>query len=352
MTTEVDVVVIGAGQAGLSSAYFLSRSGMDHIVLDANPGPGGAWRHRWPSLRLSKVHGIHDLPGLALAHADPDRPASEVVAAYFESYEHEFALPVRRPVAVKAVTDLGTRLLVSTDDGDWSARAVVNATGSWDKPFWPHYPGDFRGRQLHTVDYVGPAEFAGQRVVVVGGGSSAVQALAEIAEFAAMTTWVTRRPPRWHEGPFTIKDGRAAVARVAEAVAVGRPPESVVSVTGLTLTPDVVEARDRGILQRHPMFDRLTSDGVSWNDGKHVQADTILWVTGFRAALDHLAPLRLRTPGGGIVMTGTRVAKDTRVHLVGYGPSASTIGATRAGRAAVAEIRALLRGQELITSAG
>jgi hypothetical protein len=73
-----------------------------------------------------------------------------------------------------------------------------------------------------------------------------------------------------------------------------------------------------------------------------MDADVILWATGFRAALDHLAPLRLREPGGGIAVDGTRVIKDPRVHLVGYGPSASTIGANRAGRTAVRDIRALL----------
>lgn len=61
MTTEVDVAVIGAGQAGLSSAYFLRRAELDFVVLDANPGPGGAWQHRWPTLRLGGVHGIHEL---------------------------------------------------------------------------------------------------------------------------------------------------------------------------------------------------------------------------------------------------------------------------------------------------
>jgi cation diffusion facilitator CzcD-associated flavoprotein CzcO len=90
------------------------------------------------------------------------------------------------------------------------------------------------------------------------------------------------------------------------------------------------------------MFDRITPDGVAWDDGRHVDADVILWATGFRPAIDHLAPLRLRGPGGGIRMEGTHAAADPRVHLVGYGPSASTIGANRAGRAAVRDIRRLL----------
>ncbi len=90
------------------------------------------------------------------------------------------------------------------------------------------------------------------------------------------------------------------------------------------------------------MFDRIEPDGAVWADGRFIEFDTILWATGFRAALDHLAPLGLRGPRGGIAMDGTRVAADPRVHLVGYGPSASTIGANRAGRAAVREIRELL----------
>ncbi|WP_436495452.1 FAD-dependent oxidoreductase [Actinokineospora sp. HUAS TT18] len=343
MTTEVDVAVIGAGQAGLSSAYHLRRVGMDFVVLDANPGPGGAWRHRWPTLRLGRVHGIHDLPDFPLGERDPTRPASEVVADYFGAYERAFDLPVLRPVAVHSVTDDG-RLLIDTDRGVWSARALINATGTWDKPFWPHYPGqsDFLGIQLHTANYRGPEDFAGKRVVVVGGGTSAVQALLEIAPFAAATTWVTRRPPVFHEGPFTEEHGRAAVARVDEAVRAGRSPASVVSVTGLGLTPEVVEGRRTGVLDRLPMFDRIVPTGVTWADGRFIEADMILWATGFRAALDHLAPLRLRGPGGGIVMDGTRVVADPRIHLVGYGPSASTIGANRAGRAAVNDLRKLL----------
>ncbi|HEY1174608.1 MAG TPA: pyridine nucleotide-disulfide oxidoreductase, partial [Phytomonospora sp.] len=101
-------------------------------------------------------------------------------------------------------------------------------------------------------------------------------------------------------------------------------------------------AREAGALERLPMFDRITPDGVAWDDGRTIDADVILWATGVRASLDHLAPLRLREPGGGIRMDGTRVVADPRVHLVGYGPSASTVGANRAGRVAVKEIRELL----------
>ncbi|GHB54716.1 oxidoreductase [Streptomyces xanthochromogenes] len=346
---DVDVVVIGAGQAGLSGAYHLRRAGLepgrDFVVLDHAPRPGGAWQFRWPSLTYGKVHGMHALPGMELTGADADRPSAEVIGAYFAAYEDAFGLRVHRPVDVRAVRegDAG-RLLVETSEGDYATRALINATGTWDRPFWPRYPGQetFRGRQLHTVDYPGPGEFTGQRVIVVGGGASGTQHLMEIAEVAADTTWVTRRPPVFREGPFDEDAGREAVAMVEERVRLGLPPRSVVSVTGLPLNDAVRAARARGVLDRLPMFDRITERGVVWNDGRSVEADVILWATGFRPVIDHLAPLRLREPGGGIRIEGTRAVKDERVHLVGYGPSASTIGANRAGRSAVREIERLL----------
>ncbi|WP_309114123.1 FAD-dependent oxidoreductase [Saccharothrix sp.] len=339
----MDVVVIGAGQAGLSAAYFLKRAGLEHVVLDADEGPGGAWRHRWPTLRMATVHGIHDLPGMPFAEPDPTAPANEVLPAYFADFEQRNGIDVRRPVHVHAVRNEGDLLKVETDKGDWLTKALVNATGTWTRPFWPRYPGQelFKGRQLHSSQYKGPEEFAGKRVIVVGGGTSAVQQLLEIATVAT-TTWVTRREPVFRDEPFTPEVGRAAVALVEERVRNGLPPRSVVSVTGLSLTPQVRQALEDHTLDRKPMFARITENGVVRPDGTTQEADAILWATGFRAALDHLAPLGLRGPGGGIKLDGTEVVGDPRIHLVGYGPSASTVGATRAGRAAAKSLKDLL----------
>lgn len=357
-------VVIGAGQAGLSAAHHLKRLGVaPFVVLDANDEPGGAWQHRWASLTMHDVHGVADLPGMPLGAVSPEARANVVVPAYFARYEQAFALPVVRPVRVTAVTpvddDPDGVLRVETTRGVWLTRAVVNATGTWDTPFRPYYPGidTFRGRQLHTVDYTGPDELSGQRVVVVGGGASAVQILGELAH-VARTTWVTRTEPVWRTDEFDTNAGREAVARVEERVAQGLPPRSVVSVTGLMLRPQEQEAAELGAYERRPMFSRIEPDGVRWPDGSFEQADVILWATGFRPSVGHLTPLRLRTEHGGIRLrapydqhTYTTSTADPRIHFVGYGPSASTIGANRAGRAAARAVAEQLEASRRTTAA-
>jgi cation diffusion facilitator CzcD-associated flavoprotein CzcO len=350
------VVVIGAGQAGLSAAYHLRRAGLtpfeEYVVLDGAPGPGGAWQFRWPSLTLKTVNGVHDLPGMEFAETlepgtNPDRvPASVAVPEYFAEYERRFDLPVQRPAKVSVVCDRIEHFSIEIGTDVVHTRGIINATGTWEQPFVPRYPGmeTFTGRQMHTKNYRTAEEFRGKHVVVVGGGISAVQLLDEISTVTT-TTWVTRREPVWLDRDFTPEVGREAVAMVENRVRRGLPPGSVVSVTGLILTPSLAAARDRGALRRLPMFDRVTPSGVEWNDGSAVGADVILWATGFRSALDHLAPLHLRGPGGGITMTGrlaTQVERNPKIHLLGYGPSASTIGANRAGRAAVQELLPLV----------
>ncbi|TDN93137.1 NAD(P)-binding domain-containing protein [Microbacterium sp. BK668] len=352
----VDVVVIGAGQAGLSAGYHLRRRGFlptgdaapgdgTFVVLDANERPGGAWQHRWASLRMGTVNGIHELPGFPVPPADPAAPSRDILPAYFADYEERYGLGVQRPVEVRAVRreddDPGGRLLVQTDRGTWAARHVINATGTWTRPFWPHYPGRhrFRGLQLHVADYASADEFAGKRVVIVGAGVSALQLLDEISRVGD-TVWVTRREPQWIDDEFDIPARVAAIAGVEARVREGLPPGSVISVTGMHWTPWARAARERGVLTRHPMFTSIEEDGVRMPDGSFEPADVILWATGFRAAIDHLAPLRLRTAHGGIRVADRRALDEPRLFLIGYGPSQSTVGANRAGRDAVRAIAA------------
>lgn len=354
VNAPLTALVIGAGQAGLAASYHLVRRGLrphaDLVTLDANPGPGGAWQHRWPSLTLGRAHGIHDLPGLPLGVPDPEEPASAVVARYYGAYEKRFGLPVLRPVKVDAVTpsDDGS-LLVSAGERFWHTRYLVNATGTWDRPYWPAYPGRelFAGRQLHTHDFRSAEEFTGRHVIVVGGGTSAVQFLLQLEAAGATTTWTTRRPPEWGDRPFGEEWGRAVERRVAARTEVGLRSESVVAATGLPLIEEYRRGIERGVLVSAGPLCRLTRDGVVLGEGRAVRADVVLWATGFRHALDHLAPLRLREPSGGIRTDGVRAVRDPRVFLVGYGASASTLGATRAGRAAALGVLAALERPEV-----
>ncbi len=336
-------VVIGAGQAGLSASYHLRRLGVDHVVLDANDRPGGAWQHRWDSLSMDDVHGVADLPG-SPAPGRGMAPANRIVPEWFADYEREHDLPVLRPVRVDRVTSEGELLVVHADDRSWPTRTLVSATGTWTTPFVPYYPGieTFRGVQFHVSDYPGAEAFVGSRVLVVGGGASAVQLLGELAPVTD-TLWVTRRPPVWRTDGFDPEAGRAAVALVEERVRRGLPPASVVSVTGLALREQERDAERLGAYRRRPMFERIEPGGVRWADGTFEPVDAILWATGFRPSVSHLAPLHLRSPHGGIRLDGTTAVADPRVQLVGYGPSASTIGANRAGRAAAVAVSRQLR---------
>ncbi|SMX75821.1 Pyridine nucleotide-disulphide oxidoreductase [Brevibacterium sp. Mu109] len=370
----VDVVVIGMGQAGLSAAYHLQRRGFElgerMLLLDANPGTGGAWQHRWPSLTLKTANRVNDLPGWGLEDAievDEEVPAAQTVPEYYRAYEERFGLQVIRPVTVDRVEQpggVGSDFMVTVSGAGVGAtartiraRAIVNATGTWDRPRIPYYPGigTFAGRQLHTRDYTRSEDFAGERVLVVGAGISAVQHLAELAP-VAQTSWVTRTRPDIRNAEFTPEVGADVVARVDERVRQGLPPASVVSNTGLPIT-----AVETGSLpQCHPMFDRLDEGGAVWDalslrswgsapEGRRIDVDVILWATGFLHRLDHLAPLGLRTEGGGLLVDGratTRAVRNHGVHLPGYGPSASTIGANRAGRWVARELEEYLDAQD------
>lgn len=260
--------------------------------------------------------------------------------------------------------------------GEWTrpgrhrllTRMVVSATGTWTHPYIPWVPGapDFRGRQLHTVDFASAQDFAGQKVLVVGGGLSAVQFLLELAPVAE-TVWATRRPPNFTDVTFDQVWGVEVERAVDDLTGRGLPPASVVRTTGIPREPAYLRGIARGVLVSRGMFDRIGPHGVrfspaatsqdpaglgpatpsgtglvepdSWDPYSRptwVDVDVIFWNTGFRAAIGHLAPLRLRDPGTrGITMAGrVSVARDPRVLLVGYGSSASTSGATRAGREA------------------
>jgi putative flavoprotein involved in K+ transport len=350
VTQRADVVVVGGGQAGLAAGYHLRRLGVDFVILDAQATPGGAWQEAWDSLRLFSPAAYSSLPGRLMPAQPGAYPDAQRVVDYLADYEKRYELPVQRPVRVEGVHRDGRRLRVETDTGHWSAHAVISATGTWWRPFLPSVPdrGVFSGRQLHTVQYWHPGEFAGQKVVVVGGGNSGAQIAADLAHTTDLT-WVTRRPPRFLSDDI---DGRAlfdaATARRRALDAGDTDTGGVASLGDIVAVPPIRKARDAGLLTAQPMFTHVTEDGVAWPDGTRKQADAIIWCTGFRPALSPLAPLGLRGPHGHIATAGTRAQGEPRLHLLGYGDwtgpaSATLIGVGRPAREAARQITDLLR---------
>ncbi|MFB6610871.1 NAD(P)-binding domain-containing protein [Agromyces sp. NPDC056379] len=386
---RVKVVVIGAGQAGLSVAFYLRRFELvadeDFVMLDRAPGPGGAWQHRWSSLRLGTAHRVNDLPGmselgLSFDTADRTLPAKDVVADYYDRFEQHFDLRVRRPMNVRQVVNDGVDLLVRYEDlapqpleeakaarglfgrrrktfeepaeptapqHQISTQFLVNATGTWGSPFVPYYPGmtEFAGRHVHTSDFTAAEDFRDKHVVVVGGGTSAIGFMLELEEVAAGLTWVSRRPIDWLDRQeLDLEGASAAVAMQDEAARSGRALPSIVSGTGVPKSRRIAAGIERGLLVARPMFDRIEADRVVWegDDSGMARADVIIWATGFRPDLRHLSPLKLREKAGGITVGQGAAWSDPRIFLAGYGPQASTIGASRAGRMIARQIMAML----------
>ncbi|MFI7065215.1 ArsO family NAD(P)H-dependent flavin-containing monooxygenase [Kribbella sp. NPDC050124] len=346
----VQVVVIGGGQAGLATGFYLRRSGLvpgkDFVILDAATQPGGAWAQLWPTLRTFSPTQYSSLPGWMMPPwtGDAGYPLASHVVDYLTRYEQRYGLDVRRSVSVQSVTRGRHGLLqVHSTRGDWEAEAVVSATGTWSRPFVPAYPGSFAGRRVHTAGYRRASDFAGQRVLIVGGGNSAAQILAEVSQVAA-TTWITLRPPRFL--PDDV-DGRALfeiATRRHRARQVGEPDSAGVAGLGdIVMVDSVREARDRDVLHARWPFTQLVDHGVRWDDGSESSFDTIIWCTGFRPALGHLTALGLRGPDGRIPTDGTQAIKEQRLHLIGYGDwtgpaSATLIGAGRTARDLVAAL--------------
>ncbi|WP_144276386.1 NAD(P)/FAD-dependent oxidoreductase [Demequina sp. NBRC 110053] len=341
------ILVIGAGQAGLSVGYHLVRRGLrpgtDVVIVDRGPGPGGAWQHRWESLRLGDAHRIADLPGmeatgLTFASAPTEPPASEVVRDYYGTYESHYGLRVRRPVEVTAVrrsADGAFDVQTADAGAGFSPRVVIAAVGTWGSPRLPDVPGreDFRGRQIVTPEFTSPADFAGLSVAVVGGGASALGFIRELADTARSVHWHTRRPVRFNARDTDLREelGRESVRLQDAAARAGRELPSIVSTTGMPLTPRLRRLRDRGLLDRRPMFARVVSDGVVLADGTFEPLDAIIWAIGFHADLGPLAPLGVDARRGVTVADGHAVDVPG-LFLAGYGPQASTISANRGAR--------------------
>lgn len=293
VTSSTPVIIVGAGQAGLAAAGAARTAGLDPLILEAGARPTGSWASYYDSLRLFSPARYSALPGLPFG-GDLDRyPTRDEVVAYLERYAEHVDVEIRTGTRVESIRHDGAEFSVTTADGqELRAPAVIAASGSFGSPIVPVVPGlgSFAGQVLHSASYRSPLDFAGKRVVVVGGGNSAVQIAHELNSVTPVRL-ATR-------SPITFAAQRRA----------GHDLHYWFKLTGFDVLPtpwlqrlvtkplvlDTGAYRSAiasGTLDRREMFSELTSDEVVWADGTREPVDTVILATGFRPALDYLQPL-------------------------------------------------------------
>jgi putative flavoprotein involved in K+ transport len=186
MSTYIETVIIGAGQAGLAVSYYLSQLDRPHVVLEQAAQAGNAWRnHRWDSFTLNTPNWQSSLPGLEIESRNPHGFLSrDEIVAYFEDYVKRFHLPVLYNVHVQSVVlqSSGQRYVIETNVGRFDADNVVVATGLYQKPKFPKFSANFPKEitQLHSDQYRNPQSLPQGAVLVVGSGQSGAQIAEEL----------------------------------------------------------------------------------------------------------------------------------------------------------------------------
>jgi len=338
-----DVIIIGGGQSGLAVGYYLRRTGLSYVIFDNQKEGGGAWLHTWRSLRLFSPSQWSSLPGMIMTGGSDYYPTRDVTIEYLKYYETKYDLPVKRPIEVFAVVQEDEGFRIETSEGLYHSKAVVSATGSFGNPYIPNIEGKdiFKGRIIHSGQYQSPEEFIGKRVAIVGEGNSGAQVLSEVSK-ATGTLWITMKEPRFL--PDHI-DGRYlfdAATQMYEAQKAGKqfkPP----SLGDIVMVESVKEARSRKVLKSLKPFHHFTEDGLVWDDGHEEKIDVVIFCTGFKASLPHLAPLDVFNPDGRVDATETKANDINGLWLVGYGnwtgfASATLIGVGRSAKRTSEEI--------------
>ncbi|MFP3964368.1 NAD(P)-binding domain-containing protein [Actinomadura fulvescens] len=301
MTTTAPLVIIGGGQAGLATAHTARTLGLAPLLLEASPSVSGSWPHYYDSLALFSPAARSALPGSSFPSAPGDYPTRDEVVAYLAGYAERLNADIRTDHKVSRVSaaspaaggaDAGFE--VRCENGQvFQARQVIAASGGFGRPYRPQLPGleEFGGTVLHSSQYRRPEPLAGQRVVIVGGGNSAVQIGIELAEYANVTL-ATRHPLRFLPQRLLGRDmhlwfkwtglDRAGWARPLLTGGKGTP----VLDTG-TYRAAIAQGRP----DRRPMFTRLDATGVVWANGTREDVDVVLLATGFRPELSYLNDL-------------------------------------------------------------
>ncbi|MFF6865441.1 flavin-containing monooxygenase [Streptomyces ardesiacus] len=290
MEHHADLIVLGAGQSGLATAALAPRHGFARtLVLEAADQVGGSWPRYYESLTLFSPARYSSLPGMRFPGESGGYPTRDEVVTYLRAYTRRLDADIHTSTTVTSVLPHDGAWVVRAEDGtEFTARTVVAATGAFHSPYTPDVPGheEFAGQSLHAADYRRPEPFTGRRVVVVGGGNSAVQIAAELGTVAD-TTLASRRPIGWMKQRPLGRDVHWWLKHTGFDVApLGRllekMPVSVLDDGRYRMALDI-----HGV-ERREMFARLTPDGVVWADGAKEPVDVIIWATGYRLTHPYL----------------------------------------------------------------
>jgi putative flavoprotein involved in K+ transport len=283
----LDVIVIGAGQAGLAIGHHLATRGARFLLLDAGPEIGHSWRRRWDSLRLFSPAQYDSLPGLPFPAAADTHPSKDDVADYLAAYATRFDLPVRlnSPV-LRLHHDEDGGFMVTTPTEALRAKQVVVATGPFQSPHVPSLATqlDPLVPQLHSTEYRNPAQLpAGGRVLVVGAANSGLQIAAELAETCAVTVAVGSQPM---ELPQRVA-GRDLFFWLTKSRFFSVPSDSRIA-RRLRARGDIIIGTRSATLRRQgidfrPRLTDVAGRIAHFAGGGTMAVDAVVWATGYRS---------------------------------------------------------------------
>jgi putative flavoprotein involved in K+ transport len=281
---KVDAVVIGAGQAGLASAYELARRGVKHVVVEAGSQVGDQWRNRWDSLRLFTPARFDGLPGSTFPAPPDSFPDKNQLADYLQDYGREHHLPIRTAVRALSLERTEQSYRLETSAGPIIAGHVVVATG-YQGPKLPEFATEIQPdiRQLHASGYKNPSQLIGD-VLVVGAGTSGVEIAIEAAKAGHKTLLAGRGtgaiPPIFYalQGKlFWFYANKIASVRTP----MGRRMKPLVLHHGAPLIRVTMgEALAAGV-ERAPRVTAVNAGCPVCADGRKLRPQTIVWCTGF-----------------------------------------------------------------------
>ncbi len=297
MTSHTDLIVVGAGQAGLATARAARDAGMETVVLEAAATAAGSWPGYYDSLRLFSPARYSELPGRRFG-GDPDRyPTRDEVVAYLTAYADDLGADVHYGHRVERVAVEDGQFVAHVGGSDFAAPCLVAASGAFGRPHRPKLTGldNFAGQVIHAADYRSPASVDGRRIVVVGAGNSAVQIAVELAATAHVTL-ATRGPLWWLPQRPLGRDLHWWLTRTGlDTLPVGRWLDRSQPVLDDGRYRQAIRA---GAPDHRPMFDRLDGNTVVWADGSREPVDAVILATGYLPDLDYLAATDALDPDG------------------------------------------------------